>query len=62
MLQTTRDNVLKILEARFEPVPQSILRRLKEINDPDILEMLHKRALRSGVMDEFKRATDIILE
>jgi hypothetical protein len=31
MLQTARNNVLDILEVRFETVPQSILKRLKEI-------------------------------
>ena len=62
MLQTARNNVLDILEVRFETVPQSILKRLKEINDPDILKMLLKKALRSSSMDEFRKTLDIILE
>ena len=62
MLQTARDNVLDILEVRFETVPQSILKRLKEINNPDILKMLLKKAIRSSSMDEFRKIMDIILE
>ena len=62
MLQTARDNVFEILEVRFEAVPQSSLKRLKEINDPDILKMLLKKALRSSSMDEFRKTMDMILE
>jgi hypothetical protein len=62
MLQTARDNVLEILEVRFEAVPQSILKRLKEINDSDIPKMLHKKALGSSSMDEFRKTKDMILE
>jgi hypothetical protein len=60
MLQTARNNVLDILEVRFETVPQSILKRLKEINDPDILKMMLKKALRSSSMDEFRKTMNII--
>ena len=62
MQQTARDNILAILEVRFETVSQSILKRLKEINDPDVLKMLLKKALRSNSMDEFRKAMDMILE
>ncbi len=62
MLQTARDNVLEILEIRFEAVPQSVMKRLKEINDPDILKMLHKKSLRADSMDGFRKIMDMILE
>ena len=62
ILQNARDNILDILEVRFETVSQSLLKRLKEINDPDILKMLHKKALLSESLDEFRKAMDIILE
>ena len=62
ILQTSRESVIEALEVRFDAVTQSVLKRLEDIDDPNVLKMLHKRALRVGSFQEFRDAMDFVLE
>ena len=39
---------------RFEMVSQTLRKSLRDINDPDVLKSLHKKALHAGSLEEFK--------
>jgi hypothetical protein len=54
ILQASRGALIEVLEDRFETVSQTLRNRLKEINDPDVLQSLHKKALHAGSLEEFK--------
>jgi predicted transposase/invertase (TIGR01784 family) len=62
ILQTSRESVIEALEVRFDAVTQSVLKRLEDIDDPNVLKMLHKRALRVGSLQEFQDAMDFVLK
>ena len=62
ILQTSKESVIEALEVRFDAVTQSVLKRLEDIDDPNVLKMLHKRALRAGSFQEFRDAMDFVLE
>lgn len=62
ILQTSRESVIEALEVRFDAVTQSVLKRLEDIDDPNVLKTLHKRALRVGSFQEFRDAMDFVLE
>ena len=53
LLQALRGALIEVLEERFETVSQTLRNRLKEINDPDVLKSLHKKALQAGSLEEF---------
>jgi hypothetical protein len=61
-MQAAREGVIEILEERFSIVTKSVLRTLKEIDDPDVLKMLYKKALRVGSVQEFRDAMDVVLQ
>ena len=54
ILQASRGALIEVLEDRFETVSQTLRNRLKEINDPDVLKSLHKKALHAGSLESFK--------
>lgn len=62
MLQKSRDDVIDILELRFEIVPRSILKVINEINDPSILKSLLKKAVTVKSLDEFGRIIDLVMK
>ena len=62
ILQTSRESVIEALEVRFDAVTQSVLKRLEDIDDPNVLKILHKKALRAGSFQEFRDAMDFVLE
>lgn len=62
MLQKSREDVIDILEIRFEIIPRSILSVLNEINDPSILKILHKKAVTVKSLDEFEQVLDLIMK
>ena len=43
-LQSTREGIFEVLEARFEVVPQSIVKRIEEIEELSLLKILHKKS------------------
>ena len=54
ILQASREALIEVLEDRFETVSQTLRNRLKEIDDPDVLKSLHKKALHTGSLEQFK--------
>jgi len=61
-VQSARRLLLGALEARFETVPRSVLTMLQAIDDPDVLEMLHKAAVRAESMEHFKEKLRATME
>lgn len=53
--QNAREDVLTILELRLGKIPVSLKNRLSEINDPDSLKTLVKKAVLTKSFDEFMR-------
>ena len=62
ILQSTREAVIDILELRFEVVPESIVNRLNEINDPSILKILHRKAVKANSLEEFEQIIDLMIK
>jgi RNase P/RNase MRP subunit POP5 len=60
-LQALRGALIEVLEDRFETVPRTLMKSLGEINDPDLLKSLHKKALRASSSEEFKNAVKAAL-
>ncbi len=54
ILQASRGTLIEVLEVRFETLSQPFRNRLKEINDPDLLKSLHKKALHARSLEEFR--------
>ncbi len=50
---TTRQNTVDVLTERFDFVPRSIKEQLEEISDGDILNQLHRKAVKVSTVDEF---------
>jgi RNase P/RNase MRP subunit POP5 len=60
-MQALRGALIEVLEDRFETVPRTLMKSLGEINDPDLLKSLHKKALRASSSEEFKNAVKAAL-
>jgi hypothetical protein len=60
-LQALKGALIEVLEDRFETVPRTLMKSLGEINDPDLLKSLHKKALRASSSEEFKNAVEAAL-
>jgi len=60
-LQALRGALVDVLEERFGTVSRSLRNSLKDINDPDILKSLHKKALHVSSLEEFKDAVQVAL-
>ena len=55
-LQALRGALIEVLEERFEMVSQTLRKSLRDINDPDVLKSLHKKALHASLLEKFKDA------
>ncbi len=55
MLETARDMVLDVLDERFKIVPSDIIERVKSIDRGEILKSLHRQAVRSKKIEDFKQ-------
>jgi hypothetical protein len=62
ILQSTREDVMDILELRFGVIPESIVKRLNEIYDPSILKMLHRKAVKLDSLEGFREIIDLIMK
>jgi len=60
-LQTAQEVVIDTLEVRFEVVPQSIVKTIREINDPSILKILHRKAIKVKSIEEFEDILDAMM-
>ena len=61
ILQTAREDIIEILEVRFEVVTRTIVERINGIDDPTILKMLLKKAATVGSLEEFVEVMDRIM-
>jgi hypothetical protein len=62
IIQTGRENVIDSLEARFDVVPESMIKSINQINDPAILRILHRKAVRVESLDEFTHILRLALK
>ncbi|MBD1890063.1 transposase [Coleofasciculus sp. FACHB-SPT9] len=56
ILQNSRENIIEVLETRFETVPSSIVESVTSIEDPALLKQLHRRAITISSVEEFQQA------
>ncbi|MFE1747526.1 transposase [Coleofasciculus sp. H7-2] len=56
IVQTSRENVIEVLETRFETVPSSIVESVNSIEDPALLKQLLKQAITVNSVEEFQQA------
>ncbi len=52
-ITTTRQKTVDALTERFDFVPRSIKEQLEEISDGDLLNQLHRKAVKVPTVDEF---------
>lgn len=55
ILQMGRDNLIEVLETRFDEVPTSIIDAVNNINDSSVLKTLLKRAIAIPSIAEFEQ-------
>ena len=55
ILQKAREDVLDVLETRFEEGPQTVVEAVNALDDPSVLKVLHKKAITVGSLEEFER-------
>jgi len=60
-LQALREALIDILEDRFETISQTLRNILRDINDPDVLKSLHRKALHASSLAEFEDAVQAAL-
>ncbi|MBD1893486.1 transposase [Coleofasciculus sp. FACHB-129] len=56
IVQNSRENVIEVLETRFETVPSSIAESINNIEDLAVLKQLLKRAITVSSLEEFQQA------
>ena len=61
ILEKAREDVVEILEARFELVSGSIVKTINGIDDPSVLKMLLKKAATVDSLEEFKRVMERVM-
>ena len=52
MLQTGKANIIEVLELRFGKISEDIIHQIQQINDPDKLKNLLKKAIQLKKMDQ----------
>lgn len=52
--RATKDNIIYLLESKFEVIPSNIKRKVKEIDDISILKGLLKKLLTVSSIEEFE--------
>lgn len=62
ILQDAREALIDILEVRFEVIPPPMVKKLNGINDPSILKILRRKAVKVQNLDEFGRGVDFIMK
>lgn len=55
MLQTARENVLEVLEVRFEVMPPEVIEVVNQIEDTSILKQLFRQAIAIPSIEEFQQ-------
>ncbi|GAH09633.1 unnamed protein product, partial [marine sediment metagenome] len=62
LIQNAREAVIENLETRFEVVPQSILKRIDDIDNLSLLKILHKRSILAVSLEQFKEDLAKLME
>ena len=62
MLKTAREALIDILEVRFDVVPQTVIKAIMEIDEPELLKRLHKRAATVTSPEEFSQVMEELAE
>ena len=55
MIETNRDNVIKILQTRFRVVPKPVVEVISGIEDLSVLQTLFTSAITIGSIEEFQQ-------
>ncbi|MEW6494254.1 MAG: hypothetical protein AB1589_17340 [Cyanobacteriota bacterium] len=55
ILQTARENVLEVLEVRFEVVPSEVIEAVNRIEDTSLLKQLLRQAIAIPSIEEFQQ-------
>ena len=53
IIENCRESTLEILETRFDSVPASLVDTINQINNEEVLKILHKRAITIASLEEF---------
>jgi len=61
ILQTAREDILEILDVRFDIVPQTLVERVNRVDDPTILRILLKKAATAVSPEEYAQFMDQIM-
>lgn len=61
ILQKAREDVVEILEVRFELVAGSIVKNINGIDDPSVLKMLLKKAATVDSLEEFRQVMERVM-
>ncbi|MCD6238345.1 MAG: hypothetical protein J7K51_03300 [Thermotogae bacterium] len=61
-LESTQEDVIDAVEAKFDEIPEDIANTIKEIKDMDLLKSLHKKAIKAKTLDEFRSTLEAIKE
>lgn len=54
-LETGREDLMAVLEARFEAVPEAIIQRIEKITGPKVLRSLLREAITVESLEAFER-------
>jgi len=61
-LQSVRESVVENLEARFDVVPRSVVKRIDEIEELSLLKILHKKSVVVDSLGQFKEVMARLME
>ncbi len=54
ILQGSRENVIEVLEVRFEVLPSDLIETINQIEDLELLKTLLRQGITIGSLDEFQ--------
>ncbi len=54
VLQQKREDVIEVLEVRFEELPNELIQKINQIEDLELLKTLHRQAITIGSLDDFQ--------
>ena len=61
-IKTLQEDILDVLEERFGIIKKGLGKRVKAIDDPDVLKSLFKKSIKVASLDEFARILNEVLE
>ena len=58
VVQKGREDVIEVLEVRFEALPNELVEKINQIEDLELLKTLHRQAITIGSLDDFQRVLE----